>query len=155
MQVWKKGLWGVALAWGTHSTFLVNLKFNCRSSILSLTVTIIYFPHFFPSYTLWLLNFVPSLKRNRVPPGCYPTVAVASPLWPDIPGQILIWLICYNFISLTCKLNSSESTLKNTNTNVSISITYINIPSMWLRINCWIHHIYLSSLLFATLLGFF
>ena len=58
---------------GHPPTFLVTLQFNCHSSVLSLAVTVLYFPHFSPLYTLWLLSFVTSLKRNSIPPGCYAT----------------------------------------------------------------------------------
>ena len=97
----------VVLGW--PPTFLVTLKFNCCISILSLTVTVLYCLHFFPSYTLWLLPFVPSLKSNRVPPGCYATTgiplgnnavktATALTIWVDISGRILSYLICSNVV---------------------------------------------------------
>ena len=66
-------MWGVAWDWGTTPTFLVTLKFNCRSSILSLAVTVLYCPHFPLSYTLWILPFIPRLKSNSVPPDFYAT----------------------------------------------------------------------------------
>ena len=71
MQDWKRVLWGVAWAWVTPPTLIVTLHFNCRSSLLFLTIAALYCPYFYPFYTLYILTFAPSLKRNEVPPGCY------------------------------------------------------------------------------------
>ena len=54
-------------------TFIVNLQFKCCSSVIYLTVTVLYLPHFFPLCTLWLLPFVPGIKRNIFPPSFYAT----------------------------------------------------------------------------------
>ena len=158
---------GSSVGLGHPTNFLVTLQFNCHSSVLSLDVTVLYCHHFAPSYTICLLPFPPSIKRNRVPPGWSSTAGsplginaikstAASPFLVDTPGNILIWMRCPNVVlSLTCKLYSSQPTETTTNTYTYLSITYINLPARWLRINCWNHQLYLSSLLFPTLLDIF
>ena len=92
--------------WVAPTTFIVNLQFKCCISVLSLTFIVLYCPHFSPSYTLWILPFIPSLKGN---PGCCATSgippsntdlkeAAASLILVDIPWRILSWLRCSNVV---------------------------------------------------------